>query len=502
MPTVDEDLVGATQAKGGTHGANRGGNVKDTSNYVRNLLRNSSFKYLGISLLLTYHYVLWFVPDSFFSTELLNDQITEAWLVSMVATAITMFATALLIKGKAHLSDKKGLAFGISIGLGLCTISLQYLPGILPENASIYLLACIAGSLEGLMLILWGECLTRMHAQFSMPHFGMTFAGSLVLFVTLAIVLPGALTPVLTATLVLASGALLISADREEKRTYPTLLPRKASRTAMDNALIVCVIGFLTGVACYFLAAIIPWEALPLEQSSFVVGVLTMGACLFMASAATHYLKQQSGIFKLFPWFLVLTILALCLFMANEACYVAAFLLSLSVSCILEISLIVYFGILVKRGFFPPVVSFALSIGCARIGIACGNALAIFYERTSFGTADTITYTCLGLICLLAIALIPMSKREWVVLDLISAPATPAQVDVVCNQIIEEFNLSEREGEILKLIARGNTASNVANKLVISPHTVNTHIRHIYDKVNIHKRSELIEYINMRKSED
>ena len=110
-------------------------------------------------------------------------------------------------------------------------------------------------------------------------------------------------------------------------------------------------------------------------------------------------------------------------------------------------------------------------------------------------------YTCLGFICLIAIAQVPMSKRESNIVHLISAPASPAQVDVVCNQIIDEFALSEREGEILRLIARGNTASNIASKLVISPHTVNTHIRHIYEKVNIHKRSELIEYINMRKSD-
>lgn len=95
-----------------------------------------------------------------------------------------------------------------------------------------------------------------------------------------------------------------------------------------------------------------------------------------------------------------------------------------------------------------------------------------------------------------------MSKRESNIVNLISAPASPAQVDVVCNQIIDEFALSEREGEILRLIARGNTTSTIASKLVISPHTVNTHIRHIYEKVNIHKRSELIEYINMRKSDN
>lgn len=226
-----------------------------------------------------------------------------------------------------------------------------------------------------------------------------------------------------------------------------------------------------------------------------------MGACFFIASVATNYLKQQYSIFKMFPWFLVLTILAFCLFIADGMFSTPAFFMSLVISCVLEISLLVYFGILVKRGFFPPTISFALSIGCARMGIASGNALAVFYERAGLASTDIVTYTCLGFICLIAIAQVPMSKRESNIVHLISAPASPAQVDVVCEQIIDEFALSEREGEILKLIARGNTASNIANKLVISPHTVNTHIRHIYEKVNIHKRSELIEYINMRKSD-
>ena len=450
---------------------------QNTKDYVRKVLTNTSFKYLGISFLLTYHYILWFIPDSFFGTELLNDQVTEAWLVNLLAGSITMLFTAFAIKRGTHLSDNKNLAYGIPVGLALCSVTLQYLPGFLPTNLSMYVLACVAGGLEGLMLILWGECLTRMHAQFSMPHIGMVFSGTLFVLVLIGLALPTVLVPMFTAALVVVSGMLLVYEEKQETRDFPVLLPKSTTKPALSNAIVICFIGFLVGAACYYLAAIIPWENLPLEQSSFVVGVITMGACFFVASAATNYLKQQYGIFKMFPWFLVLTILAFCLFIADGMFSTPAFLMSLVISC-------------------------ALSIGCARMGIAAGNALAVFYERTGLASSDVATYTCLGFICLIAIAQVPMSKRESNIVNLISAPASPAQVDVVCNQIIDEFALSEREGEILGLIARGNTASNIASKLVISPHTVNTHIRHIYEKVNIHKRSELIEYINMRKSDN
>ena len=50
-------------------------------------------------------------------------------------------------------------------------------------------------------------------------------------------------------------------------------------------------------------------------------------------------------------------------------------------------------------------------------------------------------------------------------------------------------------------MARGYTVDNISNKLVISPYTTQTHIRHIYAKMNIHKRSELLDYINMHRDE-
>lgn len=121
-----------------------------------------------------------------------------------------------------------------------------------------------------------------------------------------------------TAALVVVSGMLLVYEEKQETRDFPVLLPKSTTKPALSNAIVICFIGFLVGAACYYLAAIIPWENLPLEQSSFVVGVITMGACFFVASAATNYLKQQYGIFKMFPWFLVLTILAFCLFYSRR----------------------------------------------------------------------------------------------------------------------------------------------------------------------------------------
>lgn len=54
--------------------------------------------------------------------------------------------------------------------------------------------------------------------------------------------------------------------------------------------------------------------------------------------------------------------------------------------------------------------------------------------------------------------------------------------------------LTEREREILKLIAEGNTNPEIAKILVISVRTVETHRAHIMDKLGLHHRSELVKY--------
>lgn len=52
--------------------------------------------------------------------------------------------------------------------------------------------------------------------------------------------------------------------------------------------------------------------------------------------------------------------------------------------------------------------------------------------------------------------------------------------------------LSIREQEVLCLIAEGHTTKEIAEGLVISPHTVRRHRDHIMNKLNLHSKAELI----------
>ena len=49
-------------------------------------------------------------------------------------------------------------------------------------------------------------------------------------------------------------------------------------------------------------------------------------------------------------------------------------------------------------------------------------------------------------------------------------------------------DLTKREVEVLRLVARGLTDAQVAEALIISPRTVNAHLRSIYSKLDITSR--------------
>ena len=52
--------------------------------------------------------------------------------------------------------------------------------------------------------------------------------------------------------------------------------------------------------------------------------------------------------------------------------------------------------------------------------------------------------------------------------------------------------LTEREGEVLRLLAAGHGPAQIGAELSISPKTVATHVEHIYAKLGVHTRAQAV----------
>lgn len=63
---------------------------------------------------------------------------------------------------------------------------------------------------------------------------------------------------------------------------------------------------------------------------------------------------------------------------------------------------------------------------------------------------------------------------------------------ILPGKLKSKYSLSDREIEIVKLLLEGKTSREIADKLFISKHTVNTHRRNILDKAGVNTTGELL----------
>jgi DNA-binding NarL/FixJ family response regulator len=73
----------------------------------------------------------------------------------------------------------------------------------------------------------------------------------------------------------------------------------------------------------------------------------------------------------------------------------------------------------------------------------------------------------------------------------------PQTASLQHNDVIEQ--LSARENEVLKLIAAGFTSTEIGARLGISTETVNTHIKNMYRKLNVHTRAQAVNLATKRQ---
>ncbi|MEO9885890.1 MAG: LuxR C-terminal-related transcriptional regulator [Balneola sp.] len=61
------------------------------------------------------------------------------------------------------------------------------------------------------------------------------------------------------------------------------------------------------------------------------------------------------------------------------------------------------------------------------------------------------------------------------------------------KKALEYLRISERELEVLELVARGLSNKQISDKLFVSINTTKTHLSHVYEKLNVKRRTQAVE---------
>jgi DNA-binding CsgD family transcriptional regulator len=68
-------------------------------------------------------------------------------------------------------------------------------------------------------------------------------------------------------------------------------------------------------------------------------------------------------------------------------------------------------------------------------------------------------------------------------------PGHPARITPL---LMSAYGLTEREQEVTRLVLRGDSTAQIAERLVVSPHTVQEHLKKIFEKTAVRSRRELV----------
>ena len=145
-------------------------------------------------------------------------------------------------------------------------------------------------------------------------------------------------------------------------------------------------------------------------------------------------------------------------------------------------------------GEFAPRLILGVSLVAYGLGGVIGTAIVLAGGRTELITSVFLALTCVYIVVLAmrpsVLAWLGKESAGFGEPDAADEGEEPQESAV--ETLAARFGLTEREREILGQVAAGHSSSYVARVLFISESTVRGHVHHLYQKLGVSSREELI----------
>lgn len=141
---------------------------------------------------------------------------------------------------------------------------------------------------------------------------------------------------------------------------------------------------------------------------------------------------------------------------------------------------------------------FGCGWGTYAVSVAAGELLGWLVPQSSLPTVFTVLAFALTLVSAYVFNESSFSERRiFADLDM----PTPEQsafagIEEQCRALGEKHALTPREIEVLQMLCMGRSKSYIAETLFISENTVRSHSKHIYQKLDVHSKQEILDLLS------
>ena len=196
-------------------------------------------RFVGFALLLAWHYNLWFLHDSFVGAQLLDDCVTQSWLIALVSAAVSFIVITFALGRKHRLCNIPWMLWTATAAAVISTLALTLFAFSFPTDLIAFALAAVVGITNAILWVMWGELYSRTKTSFSVSYIGTTVGLVTLVCSLICFVLPTGISSVLISLMPLAASLLQACCSRAASpspRTCPTpRCCRKAPRNAPSS---------------------------------------------------------------------------------------------------------------------------------------------------------------------------------------------------------------------------------------------------------------------------
>lgn len=450
---------------------------------------------LGFALSLAWSSVTFFSTVVHFSTRNDVSHFNSVVGFSSLGMIAVLVAAALTSKQFSRVMSHAAVRWSAPVTMAAMTLILVVIDHDIFRQPWCSLASTCAGAGLGVLYLAWADEFRKLEAPQAVVKAVASFLLAAVLF-AFVVALPRPIAVAFAALMPLAAGVVLFM----RLGTWKTLEPIEPSslRRGAFSARAVLSLGVLSFAESFMRALFLNASPIINEGSypwlflvATIVSITLICGPLFSAEQLDFGAAYQTAVFALAFIFLLLPILDLGTIPAD----ILALVTYTTVTMLAWIVLTRIVGMYRLAVLFAFGIGWAANIAGSLAGTFGGALLSSFWELSP----RMLSIVALACVCLLFFAFLFLFN-ERSMMRLLGGPSSDDRrpFRARCEQVAREHELSPREAEVMVLVAKGRSTPRIQKELGLTAGTVNTHLTHLYRKLDVHDKQELIDLLEQR----